>query len=124
MKSKLQRSLIQANFQKHITCSYGSKLVYVDDKFSKPLKKYLGEDAVYSFISSMIKESKYCSEVKKKHFNKELLITKEENEYFENSTKCWTYYNDYIDNNVKVRDHFHITEKYRASVHLDCNIKL
>ena len=91
MKSKLQRSLIQANFQKHIACSYGSKLVYVDDKFSKPLKKYLGEDAVYSFISSMIKESKYCSEVKKKHFNKELLITKEKNEYFENSTKCWTY---------------------------------
>ena len=29
-------------------------LVMVDDKFSKPFKTYLGEDAVYSFINSMI----------------------------------------------------------------------
>ena len=27
----------------------------------------------------MIKESKYCSEVMKKHFNKELVLTKEDN---------------------------------------------
>ena len=51
-------------------CGYGYKLVYVDDKFSKPFKLYLGEDAVFNFISSMIKEIKYCSDVMKKHFNK------------------------------------------------------
>ena len=28
----------------------------------------------------MIKESKYCSEVMKKHFNKEFVMTKEDNE--------------------------------------------
>ena len=33
----------------------------------------------------MIKESKYCSDVMKKHFNKELVMTKEDNEAFENS---------------------------------------
>ena len=27
-------------YQKHIACSYGYKLVYVDDKFSKPFKTY------------------------------------------------------------------------------------
>ena len=27
-------------------------------------KSYLGEDAVYNFINSMIKESKYCTEKK------------------------------------------------------------
>ena len=48
-------------YQKHISvCSYGYKLVCVDDKFSKPLKTYLGEDAVYNFINSLIKESTYC----------------------------------------------------------------
>ena len=72
-------------YQKHIACSYGYKLVCVDDKFSKPFKIYLGEDAVYNFIDSMIKESKYCSEVMKKHFNKEPVMTKEDNEDFENS---------------------------------------
>ena len=33
-------------YQKHVACSYGYKLVCVDDKFSKPFKSYLGEDAV------------------------------------------------------------------------------
>ena len=72
----------------------------------------------------MIKESKYCSDVMKKHFNKELVMTKKDNEDFENSTKCWICDNDYIDNDVKVRDHCHITGKYRGSAHRDCNINV
>ena len=59
--------------QKHGACSYGYKLmIRVDDKFSKSFKSYLGEDSVCNFISSMIKQSKYFSEVMKKYFNKEL----------------------------------------------------
>ena len=71
-------------YQKHVASSYGYKLVCVDDEFSKPFKSYLGQDAVYSFVSSMIEESKYCSDVMKKHFNKELVMSKKENEDFEN----------------------------------------
>ena len=52
--------------KKHVACSYGYKLVCADDKFSKPFKSYLGENAVYNFISSMIEESKYCSDVMKR----------------------------------------------------------
>ena len=44
-------------YQKHVACSYGYKFVRVDDKSSKPFKSYLGKDAVYNFISSMIEES-------------------------------------------------------------------
>ena len=58
--------------QKHIACSCGYKLVCVDDKFDKPFKTYLGKDAVYNFINSMIKESKYCSEVIKNILAKNL----------------------------------------------------
>ena len=75
-------------FPNHIACSYGYKIVCVDDKFTKPFKTYLGKDAVYNFIKSMIKENKYCSDMVKKHFNKELMMTKEDNEDFKNSTKC------------------------------------
>ena len=35
-------------------------------------------------------------------------MTNKDNEDFENSTKCWVCDNDYVDNNVKVRDHCHI----------------
>ena len=61
----------------------------------------------------MIEESKYCSEVMKKYFNKKLVMTKEDIEDYRNSTKCWVH--DYVDNDVKVRDHFDITGKYRGS---------
>ena len=72
----------------------------------------------------MIKESKYCSDVMKKHFNKEFVMTKQGNENFKNSTKCWICDNDCVDNNVKVRNHCHIIGKYRCSAHRDCNINL
>ena len=59
-----------------------------------------------------------------KKFNKELAITKEDNENFKNSNKCCICSNDYDDNDVKVRDHCHITGKYRDSAHRDYNINL
>ena len=46
------------------------------DKFTWPFKSNLGEDAVYNFARSMIKESKYYTDVMKKHLNKEPVITK------------------------------------------------
>ena len=67
--------------QKHIACSYGYKLVCVDDKFCKPFKSYFGEDAVYSLINSTIGESTYCTDMKK-HFNRKLV-------------KCWICNNVY-----------------------------
>ena len=110
-------------YQKHIACSYGYKLVCVDDKFIKPFKSYLVEGIVYNFINSMIEEGNYCSDVMKKHVNKELVMTKKDNEDFEDSTKCWIC-DVYVDGDVKVRDHCHITRKCRVSVHRDCNIKV
>ena len=85
-------------YQKHVACSYGYKLVCVDDKFSKPFKTYFGRDAVYNFINIMIEENKCCGDVMKKHFTKEFTTTKEDNEDFKNSTKCWISNNDYVEN--------------------------
>ena len=45
-------------YQKHVACSYGYKLVQVDEKFSKPFKSYLGKDTVHNFISARKKQSK------------------------------------------------------------------
>ena len=74
----------RSKHQKHVVCRYGYKVMCVDDKFSK---SHLGEDPVYSFITSMTKESKYCSDVMEKHFNKEHGMIKKDAEDFENSTK-------------------------------------
>ena len=47
----------------------------------------------------------------KKHFNKELVMTKTDDEDFESSTKCWICVNHYIDGGVEVSEHCHITGK-------------
>ena len=66
----------------------------------------------------MTEESKYCSQLIKKLYNKELVMTKEDKEDF---TKCWICVND---KDVKVRDHYHITGKYRGPAHRGCNINV
>ena len=48
-------------YQTHVVCSYGYKIVCVDDKVSCLTTSYLGEDAVKNFMSGVIKESKYSS---------------------------------------------------------------
>lgn len=78
-----QPFVIYADFEslteKH-TCSYGSygyKLVCCyDDKYSKPVKIYRGENACYKFLVDMPAEVKYCKKVMRKHFTKQLKMTK------------------------------------------------
>ena len=55
-----------------MACSYGYKLVCVDNKFIKSFKSYLDEDAVYNFINSMSKESNFCIGIMKKKITKNL----------------------------------------------------
>ena len=79
---------------------------------------------LFNFISSMAKESKFCTGIMNKHFSKKLVMTKEDDKEFENSSKCWICDNVYTEGDLKVRDYCHITEKYRGFAHRDCNISV
>ena len=57
-------------------------------------------------------------------FNKELVMTKKEDEDLETSNKCWICDNVPVEDDVKVRDDCHITGKYTGSAHRDCNINV
>ena len=70
----------------------------------------------------MIEESKCCSEMMKKHFKKTLVMTKNDKEVSENSTKCCICNNTYLSGHVKVRYDCHITGKNRGLIYRDCNI--
>ena len=104
-------------YQKHVSWSCGYKSVSIDDKFSKPFKSYLSEYVVNNFTNGNIKESKFCTNIMKKHFNKKFVMTKKKW-----STRCQIY--DHVEGDFKVRNHYHITGKYRGSPHRDCNISI
>ena len=111
-------------YQDHIHCSFAYKVVCVDNKFSKDVVLYRGKNGVFKFVKCIFKEYDYCRIVMKKNFNKNLIMTAEQNEEFENNNICWICGKliDLDDN--KVRDHCDITGKYRGSSHRNCNISL
>ena len=47
-------------YQDHVPCSFAYKLVCVDDKFSKSIVVFRGENAAYEFIEPIPKECEYC----------------------------------------------------------------
>ena len=49
----------------------------------------MGENAVYEFIKAILEEYKYCKKIMKKHFNKNLIMTEEEENLFQKSNNCW-----------------------------------
>ena len=60
-------------------CGCGHKVVCCyDDKYSKPIQTYRGENAVYEFMEKMFKEVKYCKVVIKKIFTKPLVMTEDD----------------------------------------------
>ena len=112
-------------YQKHTDCGYGYKIVCCyDDKYTKDVQYYRGEKAVYKFMEAMLAEVKYCREVIKKEFNKPLRMTKEDEEEFQKAKACHICDTKYTEKDIQVRDHCHITGKYRGSAHRECNLKL
>ena len=51
-------------------------------------------------------------------------MTKEDEEKFLKANECYICNKKYTDKDIKVRDHCHITGKYRGSAHQECNLQL
>ena len=112
-------------YQTHEDCGYGYKVICCyDDKYTKPTQVYRGKNAVYKFMESMLDEVKDCKKVMKKSFNKPLRMTEKNEKEFEEAKKCYICEKKYTDKDKRVRDHCHITGKYRGSAPQDCNLKL
>ena len=112
-------------YQKHTDCGYGYKVVCCyDDKYSKPVQIHRGENAVHKFMENMLEEVDWCKSIIKKHFNKPLEMTEENEIDFQKATKCHICDQQYTDKDIRVKDHCHITGEFRGSAHQDCNLKL
>ena len=75
--------LTQKKYQDHFPCSFGYKVVCIDDRFS----------------------------------NKNLIMSEEEEHLFRQSNGCWICEKLIDYENEKVRDHCHVTGKFRGAAH-------
>ena len=109
-------------YQSRIPSSFAYKIVYIDNKSSKPISVFRGENAAYEFIRAISEEYEYCEKIMKKHFNKNLIMSEEEEKQFQPSNTCWICEKLIGNDDEKVRDHCHITGKFRGAAHWCCNI--
>ena len=121
------KSYTQA-YQKHEACGFGYKVVcHYDQKYSKPAVIYRGENPVPKFYHNLTEEVLYCQKVISEKAKRRLVMSKKDEEDFQNAKKCWICQRQYKPDegeNIRVRDHCHITGKYRGSAHNTCNLRL
>ena len=112
-------------YQKHTACSFGYKVVcHYDQKYSGDVVIYRGEDCIERFMKCMFEEVKNCQSIIRDNFNKPLKMTGEDEKAFKKATHCHICEKKYKVDDVTVRDHCHVTGKYRGSAHQTCNLKL
>ena len=102
-------------YQKHILCSFAYKVVCSDDRFNKSIVVFKGENAASEFIKAILKEYEHHKKVVRKHFNKNLIISEEEEQY-QSSNTCWICKKLIDHDEVKVRDHCHVTGSLEAQL--------
>ena len=91
---------------------------------SQYLEVFRGENAAYELIKAIFKEYQYCKKVMKKHFNKNLIMSEKEEEEIQLSNTSWISEKLIDNDDEKVRDHCHMTGKFRGAAHWSCNINL
>ena len=66
----------------------------------------------------------FLRKIMEEYFNKNLIMSEEEKYLFRKSNHCWIC-KKFINNNnneEKVRDHCHVTGKFRGAAHRSCNV--
>ena len=109
-------------YSKHIPYSVGAKLVCIRDKYTQPNKILFESNCVNEFLQWVFKQKIKCNNIIKNHFNKPIIMTQADEENYNNTNTCWTCTQEISEN--KVRDHCHITGKFRCTAHKECNLKL
>jgi hypothetical protein len=103
---------------KHIPCGFAYKVVCLTSETSKQPVVYRGLDAAEKFVEHMVMEQEDI-EQKFKHYES-MKMSGSDWQAFKKTTNC------HICNKElgkdRVRDHCHVTEKFRGAAHNDCNI--
>lgn len=105
----------------HQVCSYAFIIVRSDGKHSEP-ELYRGPDAAKHFLERMTQvRNHYSNELNLS----EIIMTPEDQEAYVSATTCWICDKEFkATEDLKVRDHDHISGKFRGAAHNNCNLQL
>ena len=112
-------------YQHHIPCSVGLKLIStVPQLANMPYKVRHGQDCTEWFLREVIALEQLCLEWLFK--DERMIFTPADRREFDKATMCYLCHKAFTDYPTmkKVRDHDHLTGKYRGAAHSHCNIQM
>jgi len=109
-------------YQKHIASSVGLKVVseFENEIYYKPEITRNDTDVTSYFLNRLFEIEKEIDELM--HRDKPLVMTKQDQFIHETTNECHTCNRPFSGGDKKVRDHCHITGKYRGPAHNSCNL--
>ena len=87
-KVKCNEGSYTEKYQDHIPCSFAYKIVLLIINLLKQLLLCGGKNAAYEFIKAILEEYEYCKKIMKEYFNKNLIMTEEEENSYQKSNNC------------------------------------
>ena len=110
------------NINKHIPSSYSIFTHCSFDESKIKLNYYRGDDCMDKFCKDLREHSTKIINYEKK---KNILLTPEEKKDYDDQKVCYVCKKEFDDNDndKKVRDHCHYTDKYRGAAHNICNFR-
>ncbi|CAG2208295.1 unnamed protein product [Mytilus edulis] len=102
----------------HVPCGFAYKVVGLTPETSNEPVVYRGADAADKFVECMVKEQEEI-EQRFKHCEP-MIMTGSDWQSFKKATICHICKKELADS--RVRDHCHVTGKFRGAAHNDCNI--
>lgn len=108
-------------YQKHLAISFSYYIVQHGKEYAKPTT-YFGEDAAQVFVNKLLEESKKIEYLYSKEAIKPMEITEEDQATITNASRCHICGKEFTgDDDPLVRDHDHLTGKFRGPAHNSCN---
>lgn len=107
-------------YQKHKPASYSYMVVSSDERYSKRVVLYRGDDVVNHFLQSLVKEEENITEILENI--EPLRLSEEEEKAFHIETHCQACGKELKDD--RVRHHDHLSGKYIGGLHNTCNLQL
>ena len=109
-------------YQNHVACSVGLKLISSVPAIQADYWQCRGANCIEAFLSRLLEIEKICIDYL--FDDKRMIFTQQDSVEFRAAIECYICKKKFVQSTDKVRDHCHISGKYRCAAHSRCNLQL